>query len=257
MPIKTESSYCYTKIMIETKISISESMRSALHLWKKHFVKIISVGFIIYLPTQICIELLSIWLDRALPIEDSSSIWLMNNIYNLVRYLIGSVALLGIINFIMKVLNGEDEQNVSEIILHGLNKWGKFIGLGLLAGLKIFLYSILLIIPGIYKSVRLAFIDCTIATSNNIFTDELDESEQLVENRWWKVFGFLLLLILLELLFELIFVPFILYFESHIMSIAIGVVIKIFETYFIVVKACYYFNLKKSREASTISNESE
>ena len=233
---------------MENGISIIDSITSGFALWKKYFVKIIIVGFIVYIPTQLCIELATIKLDEVLSYS-FDDIRLRNNIYELIRYLIGSVAFLGIINFIVKILDNEEEQTVSEIVLHGLKRWPKFIETGFFAGIKVLLYFLLLIIPGIYKSVRFAFIDCVVSTNSGIFTDPCDKSEKLVENRWWRVFGFLLLIFIIGILFELIFlIPLFFYpeiFESTVMAIALGVIIKVLETYFIVVKAVYYFNLKK------------
>lgn len=249
--------------MIETKLSISDSMKSGFQLWKKYLPKILVVGLIVYFPTQICIELISMLFENVFSIEENpDNLRLMNNIYNLIRYLIGSVALLGILNFIIRKLENEaeneNEQSSRDIILHGLKKWPNFIVVGFVAGLKILGYTLLLIIPGIYKSVRLSFIDCEVATNDYKITDPCDVSEQLVENHWWKVFGFLLLMFLLEFLFELLFVlPFLLNSESHIMSVLLGVIVKLFETYFIVVRATYYFRLKKLNNSSYITDKNE
>ena len=245
--------------MIETKLSISDSMKSGFQLWKKYLPKIMVVGLIVYLPTQICIELISMLFENVFSIEGNpDNIKMMDNIYNLIRYLIGSVALLGILNFIINRLENEDEEEQSskDIILHGLRRWPTFIEVGFFAGIKILGYTLLLIIPGIYKSVRLSFIDCEVATNNYKIIDPCDVSEQLVENHWWRVFGFLSLMFLLELLFELLFViPLLMNSESHIVSVILGVIIKLFETYFIVVRASYYFRLKKIKNNIAVTDE--
>ena len=245
--------------MIETKLSISDSMKSGFQLWKKYLSKILFVGLIVYFPTQLCIELISVLFENVFPIEENpANLKLMNNIYELIRYLIGSVALLGILNFIINKLEKEDEeeQTIIEIVSHGLKKWPTFIGVGFEAGLKILGYMLLLIVPGIYKSVRLSFIDCEVATNDYKIIDPCDVSEELVENHWWRVFGFLVLIFLLEFLFELLFlVPFLLSSDSHIMSVILGVIVKLFETYFIVVRANYYFRLKSLKNNDIILNE--
>lgn len=244
--------------MIETKLSISDSMKSGFQMWKKYFKKIMLVGLLVYIPTQICIELISILLDNALALDENPDhIRLANSIYSTIRYLIGSVALLGILNFIISRLENENEITTKQILLIGLNKWGTFIGVGIIAGLKILLYLILLIIPGIYKSVRLSFIDCIVATNNNKFKDECDESEQLVNNYWWKVFGFLICIFLLQFLLEIIFAAPLIYFEDYqSMTIILGVIVSLLETYFIVVRAIFFFNLKQIKNESIREIES-
>lgn len=239
------------------QISIIDSMKLALYFWKKYFVKIVIIGFFIYIPTQICIELSSLFIEKT-GIFDRNEVY---RVYNFIRDMIGSIASLGIINFTVRILENKEEQAIKEVIIHGLKKWPKFIGLEFIAGLKILGYSILLIIPGIYKFVKLSFIDCTMSTNNNDHKngsdepDALDESERLVENQWWRVFSFLLLMFFLSLLLELIFLPLVLTLKSIFFSILIGVIINILKTYFIVVKAIYYLKIKKLKDEYEISNE--
>lgn len=241
--------------MIESKLSVSYAMKSGFGLWKKHFLKIMIVGLIVYIPTQICIELISIPLNNTLLADDdSSSIRLANNIYELIRYLIGAVALLGILNFVIIKLEDEDKEEltVKEILISGFNKWSTFIGAGIIAGFKILGYTLLLIIPGIYKSIRLSFIDCIVVTNSNKFKDECDESEELVKNHWWEVFGFYTLLFVLQFTLEIaLTIPF-LYgiIDSEIILAFVAVFISLIETYFIVVRAHYFVRLRQLKNES-------
>lgn len=244
--------------MIESKLSISDAMHSGFEMWKKNFLKIMIVGLIVYIPTQICIELISIPLnDILLTHNDTSATRLANSIYNLIRHLIGSVALLSILSFIINKVENEnvEEPTLKEMLQTGLRKWPTFIGVGIIAGLKILGYTLLLIIPGIYKSVRLSFIDCIVATNSNKFKDECDESEDLVKNHWWEVFGFLVLIYLLQILLEMFLAfPLIYFIESKIILASVAVILSLLETYFIVVRAHYFVTLKKLINES-VNNE--
>ena len=225
------------------KISIFGSMKSAFYIWKKYFVKLIIVGFIVYIPTQICIELLSMLIAEVEFFKKNQ-----HNYYNFIRDIIGSVALLGIINFTIKILETNEEQTIKEIVLHGLKKWLGYIGLMFIAGLKILGYAILLIIPGIYKFIKLSFLDCIVATdnNNNDELDSLDESEQLVKNIWWKVFFFVFLMFILRLLFEIVFLLLFFLFPDFVLkSFLLGVIVQVLGTYFFVVRADYYLKIKK------------
>lgn len=233
--------------MDEIKLSIADSLKSGFQMWKKYFKKIMIVGLIVYIPTQLLIELASLVLENQVYLTDNlEQMRLANNVYSTIRYIFGSVALLGILNLIITQLEDEREMTTKEIITTGLNRWGKFIGVGIIAGLKILLYVLMLIIPGIYKSVRLSFIDCIVATNNNKFKDECDESEELVKNNWWRVFGFLVLMFFFQFLLEALFaVPALMLENSIFISIITGVVVQLIETYFIVVRANYFFTLKQ------------
>ena len=248
MPIEQINITWQNNIVTE-ELSILDSMKSAFHIWKKYFLKIFVIGLIVYIPTQICIELVSILIAGIKFLEKNQ-----NNYYNLIRDIIGSIALLGIINFTIRILENEEEQTVKDIVLHGLKKWPKYVGLLVIAGFKILGYTILLIIPGVYKFIKLSFLDCIVATDNNDGNgsdelDSLDESEQLVKNRWWKVFSFVLLMFIFRLLFELLFlVLLILIPEFTLRTFLIGVIVQVFGTYFFVVRAVYYLKIKKLKE---------
>ena len=241
--------------MNENRISLLDTMKSAFYYWRKYFLKIAAVGFVVYLPCQILIEIVSIEFERAFPADDPRAL------FTLIRFIIESVAILGIVNFIIRKLENEEgcgDDSVGDILLHGIKKWPKFIGVGFIAGLKIMVYALLLIIPGIYKAVQFSFIDCVVSTNDNKFTDPSFESERLVENNWWRVFGFLLLIVLLQIILEFsIIIPLFFYSLTSITSVVFLVVISIIETYFIVLKANYFFNLKKMKNAlnSKISDE--
>ncbi|MEN9224780.1 MAG: hypothetical protein Q6L60_06225 [Thermostichus sp. HHBFW_bins_43] len=58
----------------------------------------------------------------------------------------------------------------------------------ILLSLIVFGGSLLLLIPGIYLGVKLAFLSCAIALEGNGATEGLGYSWNLVKGRWWGVF---------------------------------------------------------------------
>jgi hypothetical protein len=240
--------------MIKQTISFGDTFNSAFVTWKKHFIKIAIVAIVVYTPAQILIEIASVLFQNIFPADDISNVRLMNNIYNLIRQLIGSIAVLGIINFVYLQLSESDKTLSSyDIIVHGLKKWPDFMLASIVAGFKILLYLLLLIIPGIYKGVRLSFLDCIIATKDKSIDDSCNDSEFIVENNWWRIFGFIVLLLLIEFFNELVFViPLFSFAESHVASVLLGVLIKIFTSFLVVVRATYYFKIERfsNHEAS-------
>ncbi|MFS8886299.1 glycerophosphoryl diester phosphodiesterase membrane domain-containing protein [Synechococcus sp. H70.2] len=77
----------------------------------------------------------------------------------------------------------------------------------ILAELLSFLASLLLILPGIYVGVRLAFTPCAIALENRGATEGLRYSWNLVKGRWWGVFWALLVVsgLILAVVFFVVF----------------------------------------------------
>ena len=74
-----------------------------------------------------------------------------------------------------------------------INKWLKAIGTNLLAGILLFGLFILLIIPGIIFSIYWHFILYVVIFTDKWGLEALKYSKELVQNRWWKTFGYALL----------------------------------------------------------------
>lgn len=73
----------------------------------------------------------------------------------------------------------------------GLGNWGRCLGARIRSGLWIFLFALLLVVPGIWKGVLLAF--TSVAALRSQEADPLEQSEALVRGRFWEVFLFFLL----------------------------------------------------------------
>jgi len=232
--------------MTDDRISISDVFSQSFTIWKQNAVTILSIGLIVYLPAQILIEIVSILSDRFFPVTDLNSLKIINQVYDLIRYLVGAIALIGIVFLsYSRVKDPARQLGVVELIRYGLLHWGKYMLTGLLAGLKTILYLLLLIVPGIIKGVKLSMFDCIVATQETTPEGACERSEQLLKGKWWLVFGFTILVLVIEFVFEII-VAFLFFssVESNIPSILIGVAIKLFETYFIVSKAVLFVELE-------------
>jgi len=69
----------------------------------------------------------------------------------------------------------------------------------LIAGIFIFLGFLALIIPGIYLSVAYTFVPLFIVFGKLEFWDGMELSRKLITRQWWKIFGFILLLALINI----------------------------------------------------------
>ena len=72
---------------------------------------------------------------------------------------------------------------------------GIFIALGLVA----------LIVPGIYLAVAYTFVPLFIVFGKIEFWDGMEFSRKLVTKKWWNIFGFVLLLMLINMVGALAF----------------------------------------------------
>jgi hypothetical protein len=77
-----------------------------------------------------------------------------------------------------------------EALKTAINKWLQVLGTNILAGILLIPLFLLLIVPGIIFAVYLFFITYVVIFSNRWGISALYESKELVQNRWWKTFGF-------------------------------------------------------------------
>jgi len=230
------------------KNSVSEILNSSFKLWKDNFITIALVITIVYIPVQILIELASITFEHLREpnylnnTEDLRRFVSETRIYDFIRQFISVIATLGIFNFIYSLYrNDEDDRNALELVKFGLRKWPKNFVQTLIAGLITLFYTLLLIIPGIYKAVQYSFV-------SNLVSDEesepLDKSKLLVKDKWFDVFGMLVLIFLIGLIIELIVAaPLIILPENFLTTIIIGVIAAIASSYTIVIKGLYFLKL--------------
>ncbi len=73
----------------------------------------------------------------------------------------------------------------------------RFVGLGVVYGLLLLVLFLLLIIPGIIFMTYWAFAFVFLIVENRKIGESLDASKQLVKGRWWRVFGYYLLMMIL------------------------------------------------------------
>jgi hypothetical protein len=243
-----------TQELNKKKPSVSETLKTSFHLWKENFILIAIVITLVFIPVQILIECTSILFEHFREpnylenLDDWRRFVDEARIYDLIRQIIGVIATLGIFNYVYSILRKEDNnQNAYEIVRYGVKRWPTNFVENFLAGLIILCYTLLLIIPGIYKAVQYAFIPNLVSDNES---EPLEKSKLLVKNNWFDILWILILMFLIGLAIELaLIVPFMFLPESFITTVIFGVLAAIGSSYTIVIKGVYYFNLKKLKLA--------
>ncbi|MDW7690600.1 hypothetical protein R9C00_22425 [Flammeovirgaceae bacterium SG7u.111] len=72
-----------------------------------------------------------------------------------------------------------------------------FLG-GLIVGIFVVIGSVFLIIPGIFLGVCYVFVSLIIYFENQDFWPAMEYSRRLITKNWWSVFGFVIILVLLN-----------------------------------------------------------
>lgn len=91
------------------------------------------------------------------------------------------------------------------------NFFWKYLGISILMGILLILLYLLLIIPGIIFTVYWIFAIYILMNEKLGIWESLKKSKQIVKGRWWRVFGYFLLLMLIIMAVSIVtgFIPFI------------------------------------------------
>jgi hypothetical protein len=110
----------------------------------------------------------------------------------------------------------------NELIDNGLSKYGKFFLFNIVLIIFLLLLSLLLIIPGIIFGIYWAFASYIFFDKKEKILSSLKQSRKIVKNRWWKTFGYLLLisiiLVGLSILINIIQFPTLIISGIHILN---------------------------------------
>jgi len=118
---------------------------------------------------------------------------------------------LGILSFLMYLafyylaIYKKGKMSLGQALKGGMKYFWAFLGLIIVAGLALMGLSLLLIIPGIIFGVYWFFSAFVLVGENKGIIDSMKRSKAIVKGMWWKVFGYLLLFILITIGISLIF----------------------------------------------------
>lgn len=129
---------------------------------------------------------------------------------------------------------------LKEIFQEAWKKFGQYLWIVILEGFSVFLAGLLFLIPGIIVGVYLTFHPYVFVAEGKKGMNVLERSWALVKGSWWKVFGRLVLLVIV---FSIIF--FLSNFVHSLLSTIFQFFFKPFSTIFFYL---IYQDLKKSKE---------
>ena len=109
-----------------------------------------------------------------------------------------------------------------ELIDNGKAKYGRFLIFNIVFCIFIVLLFLLLIVPGIIFGIYWAFASYIFLDKNEKILPSLKQSRKIVKGRWWKIFGYLLLISIIlgvfSLLVNIIQLPTIIISAIHILN---------------------------------------
>jgi hypothetical protein len=179
---------------IQTKtFGLGDIFRTAWWVIKSQYRTFLSVCLWIYIPLVLLTQFLNIPTASA---ETAQSTARFNSsLHSLLASLLGIFVMAGLPYFVERTLQGSGP-TWGEVLRFGASRWLSYFGTGLVLGIILGLWSLLLIIPGIIFGVFYIFWVNALVLRNFSGYDALTYSKSLVEGQWWKTFGITIVLFL-------------------------------------------------------------
>jgi hypothetical protein len=155
-------------------------------LYLRHLWLIVPAYLIIWLP----LNFLSDYINYNVLSPDD--IWGAIRLAQVLDLFFGVIAVVAVAHICQTVSKGKP-CSLGEAMLEGIAKWGKMWITRLLTGLCVLAGFIALIIPGLYLSIRLSFVDYAVAVENLSGPKALSRSFELTTNRFWRTTGYMLI----------------------------------------------------------------
>jgi Membrane domain of glycerophosphoryl diester phosphodiesterase len=185
---------------------ITSILKHAWDLYRKHFGIIAAVIVVIWLP----LNLFSSYMDYF--VFDPDDIRKSFKLSQFLENFIGIIATAGIISIGHMSQIGQ-HPTFGGAMSYGADSWGRMWWTRFLTGLVIILGLLLLVIPGIYLSVRLALVESVAVCERVSGSAAMRRSFELTKGRFWDilllglVFGAIMCAAVICVILPIIFIP--------------------------------------------------
>ncbi len=213
--------------------TIKNILTQSWEIFQANIKAIIIITLIIYIPLNLLLE--------VLPIDESGEGIMMY--FRAIQLLEGLFGILATIAIALLTKSAIEHKSISwqESLKLAINKWPRVIGTNLISGILLIGLFILLIVPGIMYSMYWYFIIYIVIFSDKWGMQAMTYSKEVVQNRWWKTFGYAIVFGLISLIvaaiasFPLVFLP-----ESLPFLVFGDLIIDITVSFFSVLGAVFY-----------------
>lgn len=248
MPMETTPSSASMRMDLTSReLTIAELIHYAWQMFSEHLQTIGMIALVIFLP----INLISAFLSNPDKSPDAvngvSTIGLI--IAAGLSLLIGVLVPVAISHTIRKHL---DTQTVDfpMVIRFALSKWGDAVVTSLLLTIFMIGLTFLLVVPAVILGVFWAFAIYAVAIKDKRGMAALRYSKEVVQGRWWKVLGYLIVLGLLSgIISWLIGLPFV-NVDAPIVTAFVSTMSDIVFSYTLVATALLFINLDAVRRTN-------
>jgi hypothetical protein len=184
------------------RLGLGEVIEYGWAYFRLNFWKILLIFLIIYIPINIGLSFIP--LDEMIEEHGLRELRTYQNIVRLTEFFIGVIATMALAHLLEQSILGRPVTWHAALV-HSLSRWPAAIITGISAGLIILGMTFLLIVPGIIWALYYVFWTYVVAVRGISGKDALDYSKRLVKGQWWRVFGYMLAIGILNLLVSVVF----------------------------------------------------
>lgn len=236
--------------------SIGKILSESWRKFKENFRLILLITLIIYIPINIIVAFIPI---NTL-MEQKGILQGFRTYMEVILALEGLIGIIATMAIAYAIKNKIDGRSISigEALKKSFSRWGAAIGTNIILGIFLWGLTLLLIIPGIIYYVYWLFVLYVVILQDKSGKSALDYSKTIVKGRWWKVAGYSLVFWILSLIVGIIAGASYWFLSNNFLtSIAIGTLINVVLSFFIVVFTIFFINFdgtKKEVVTSQIAN---
>ncbi|MFD0797063.1 hypothetical protein ACFQZJ_06300 [Maribacter chungangensis] len=128
-------------------------------------------------------------LDADMDVTNLATIGLIGFVYILSIVAVYTMSQSTVLHYIKSYSNGKGTTDFETIRTEVYDSFWSFIGLGIMAGLSIFIGLMVCIIPGVYLYVPLSLAFCILVFNRMNASDAYSYSFTLVKDEWWMTFA--------------------------------------------------------------------
>lgn len=128
-------------------------------------------------------------LDADMNVTNLATIGLIGFVYILSIVAVYTMSQSTVLHYIKSYSNGKGTTDFETIRTEVYDSFWSFIGLGIMAGLSIFIGLMVCIIPGVYLYVPLSLAFCILVFNRMNASDAYSYSFTLVKDEWWMTFA--------------------------------------------------------------------
>jgi len=228
------------------ELSISNILALSLRLLSNNYKLLLPIFLIIYLPLDI-IPLFFPQLDSFQAYKtaqlNSSSISYGYTAYGIIKGLLGMLATIAVI-YAVNSIRAHRKITLKQCFLAAKERWLDLLLTSLLSAVILLGLTLLLIVPGIIYYIYYLFFSVIVVLKDLKYKEALDYSKNLVKGRWWKIFGFFLVLFALSFVIGISISTLISFTKySTVLGAAGNLILDLYALFAVICVTVYFINL--------------